>query len=241
MVVSIRRKNQRGGNASCQLSVAHVSCVKLRQYGKYGVSRVSQDCEFFPAPAARPPPTQISIQLNETGRNWLEGAIEDNDIYTAMASGASFRPVLSSCTQCLQPYLWRKALTQSVSRTFHQSSCANSSEAAVAEEQRPTATYALPRTKVYEYTRPQPRAPVRTRQTAREFKVNDNPATLDEMYMKLLGPQGVNILTSELKWQAVTHASFDHGRQPYNNKLAFLGTDPSEGGLCADELLHEIN
>jgi len=147
------------------------------------------------------------------------------NIYTAMASGTSIRPVLSSCTRHLQPYLRRRALTQVVSRPFHQSSRMNSPEAAAAEAQQPTVTYALPRTKVYEYTRPQPRAPVRHRRTAQEFKVNDNQAVLDEMYGKLLGPQRVEILTPELRWQAVTHASFDHGRQPYNNKLAFLGMD----------------
>lgn len=145
-----------------------------------------------------------------------------------MAAGASLRPVLSSCTRCLQPHLWQKARTQSAVRTFHQSSRTNSSEAAAAQEQRPPVAYALPRTKVYEYTRPQPRAPVKHRERAQEFKVNDNQAVLDEMYGKLLGPQGVNVLTPELRWQAVTHASFDHGRQPYNNKLAFLGMDPSE-------------
>ena len=154
-----------------------------------------------------------------------------------MASSPSLRPVLSSCTRCLQPHLWQKARTQPVVRAFHQSSRTNSSEAAAAEEQRPTETYALPRTKIYEYTRPQPRAPVKHRATAQEFKVNDNQAVLDEMYGKLLGPQGVNVLTPELRWQAVTHASFDHGRQPYNNKLAFLGMiNPSEGKVHTDEL-----
>lgn len=138
-----------------------------------------------------------------------------------MALGAySLRPVLSSCTRCLQPHLWPIAYTQPVVRTFHQPSRTNSSEA---EEQRSTVTYALPRTKIYEYTRPQPRAPVKHRQTAQQFEVNDSQTVLDEMYWKLLGPQGVDILTPELRWQAVTHASFDHGRQPYNNKLAFLG------------------
>ena len=45
------------------------------------------------------------------------------------------------------------------------------------------------------------------------------------MYARLFGTgeEGVNILSEELRWQVVTHLSFDHGRQPYNNKLAFLG------------------
>jgi len=30
-------------------------------------------------------------------------------------------------------------------------------------------------------------------------------------------------LTDEVKWQAVTHKSFDHGRQPFNEKLAIYG------------------
>lgn len=32
------------------------------------------------------------------------------------------------------------------------------------------------------------------------------------------------MLTEEVKWLAVTHKSFDHGKRGYNDRLAFLGT-----------------
>lgn len=31
------------------------------------------------------------------------------------------------------------------------------------------------------------------------------------------------MLTDEVKWLAVTHKSFDHGRRGFNDRLAFLG------------------
>ena len=31
------------------------------------------------------------------------------------------------------------------------------------------------------------------------------------------------MLTDEVKWLAVTHKSFDHGRRGYNDRLAFFG------------------
>lgn len=68
--------------------------------------------------------------------------------------------------------------------------------------------------------RPQPRAPFGTR-VRRPFRVNDDINVLDEMYRQLFGKDlGLSV---ENKWQAVTHKSFDHGRQPFNSKLRFLG------------------
>lgn len=81
-----------------------------------------------------------------------------------------------------------------------------------------TARYVPPRQAVH--VRPQPRAPFPIRQP-KPFAVNDDPAKLDEMYATLLG-EGMR-LPSEVKWQAVTHKSFDHGRQPFNEKLAVFG------------------
>ena len=31
------------------------------------------------------------------------------------------------------------------------------------------------------------------------------------------------MLTEEVKWLAVTHKSFDHGKRGYNDRLAYLG------------------
>ncbi|KAI9807218.1 MAG: hypothetical protein M1825_005936 [Sarcosagium campestre] len=43
------------------------------------------------------------------------------------------------------------------------------------------------------------------------------------MYVRLLGPNGHRLLTEEVKWLAVTHKSFDHGRRGFNDRLATLG------------------
>lgn len=56
-----------------------------------------------------------------------------------------------------------------------------------------------------------------------EFKVNEDPRRLDQVYIKVLGKGGERVLTDEVKWLAVTHKSFDHGRRGYNDRLAFLG------------------
>lgn len=56
-----------------------------------------------------------------------------------------------------------------------------------------------------------------------EFPVNESPEKLDQAYERVLGPGGDKMLTEEVKWLAVTHKSFDHGRRGYNDRLAFLG------------------
>ncbi|KAG6994134.1 20S-pre-rRNA D-site endonuclease nob1 [Physcia stellaris] len=56
-----------------------------------------------------------------------------------------------------------------------------------------------------------------------DFPVNEDPERLDKVYVDLLGKKGDQVLTEEVKWLAVTHKSFDHGRRGYNDRLAFLG------------------
>ncbi|RCI11668.1 hypothetical protein L249_7723 [Ophiocordyceps polyrhachis-furcata BCC 54312] len=53
--------------------------------------------------------------------------------------------------------------------------------------------------------------------------VNSDPARLDTMYNRLLGPGGSKMLPDELKWLAVTHKSFDYGRRGFNDRLAMMG------------------
>lgn len=69
------------------------------------------------------------------------------------------------------------------------------------------------------------RAPYRSRPRHVEdgHKVNEDPRRLDHVYIKMLGEGGERVLTDEVKWLAVTHKSFDHGRRGYNDRLAFLG------------------
>ena len=55
------------------------------------------------------------------------------------------------------------------------------------------------------------------------FLVNEDPKLLDKTYVRVLGKNGDEMLTDEVKWLAVTHKSFDHGRRGFNDRLAFLG------------------
>jgi len=46
---------------------------------------------------------------------------------------------------------------------------------------------------------------------------------LNDAYSKILGQGGDTMLPKEVKWIAITHKSYDHGRQGSNDRLAFLG------------------
>ncbi|KAM0723705.1 hypothetical protein Q7P37_000693 [Cladosporium fusiforme] len=69
--------------------------------------------------------------------------------------------------------------------------------------------------------RPQPNQPV--------WKVNDKVELVDDAFDKFVGHaggkgmRGRDVLPEEIKWQSLTHKSFDHGRRPFNDKLAYLG------------------
>ena len=57
------------------------------------------------------------------------------------------------------------------------------------------------------------------------FRVNNDSRKLDQLYERVLGQGGDKALTEEVKWLAVTHKSFDHGRRGYNDRLAYLGIE----------------
>lgn len=57
-----------------------------------------------------------------------------------------------------------------------------------------------------------------------QFKVNESPQKLDRILTRVLGEDVDSMLTDEVKWLAVTHKSFDHGRRGFNDRLAYLGT-----------------
>lgn len=82
--------------------------------------------------------------------------------------------------------------------------------------------FALPR---WKETPPKMTAPFRSKPPVlnNSFTVNDSQMELDQAYERVLGPGGDKILTEEVKWLAVTHKSFDHGRRGYNDRLAFFG------------------
>lgn len=76
--------------------------------------------------------------------------------------------------------------------------------------------------------------PVRTRRATKQppFVVNQDASLLDNVYRKVLGKEGDQMLPEELKWLAVTHKSFDHARRGFNDRLAYLGTKPSHAEPC---------
>lgn len=66
------------------------------------------------------------------------------------------------------------------------------------------------------------RAPYGTRER-KPFAVNEDVGLLKSAIENFLGADLGRALPDELKLQAVTHKSFDHGLQPHNEKLAFFG------------------
>jgi len=77
---------------------------------------------------------------------------------------------------------------------------------------------------------PQMRAPYRTRPKSDndEYPCNEDPRKLNDAYVKMLGKDGYDMLPEEVRWLAVTHKSFDHGRRGFNDRLAFLGKSTVE-------------
>lgn len=56
------------------------------------------------------------------------------------------------------------------------------------------------------------------------YNINSDPHVLHGVYDAILGSKNAyTTLPEELRWLAVTHKSFDHGRRGSNDRLAFLG------------------
>lgn len=77
----------------------------------------------------------------------------------------------------------------------------------------------------WSYTPPLMKAPIplNLKKPGNEIRINSDPAKLDEVYVRMLGRDGDKMLSDEVKWLAVTHKSFDHGRRGFNDRLAYLG------------------
>lgn len=69
------------------------------------------------------------------------------------------------------------------------------------------------------------RAPYRIRPKTDndDYPVNEDEGKLDAMYERFLGKGSLEGIDRDVKWLAVTHKSFDHGRRGYNERLAFQG------------------
>lgn len=109
----------------------------------------------------------------------------------------------------------RPSSLSSSRRTFSSSpSCAGEKDNEYADKPR------------WSYTPPGTKAPFSLRQIDNQrqpYRVNEDPAVLDNFYISLLGPNGDKKLSEEIKWLAVTHKSFDQGRRGFNDRLALLG------------------
>lgn len=55
------------------------------------------------------------------------------------------------------------------------------------------------------------------------WEANSDPQKVDDMYIRIFGPGGQNMLSEEVKWLALTHKSFDQGRRGFNDRLAYFG------------------
>ena len=63
------------------------------------------------------------------------------------------------------------------------------------------------------------------------FPVNQSWETVDKFYSSLFGFEDYierKYLTKELAWQSITYKSYNHGVDPYNEKLAHLGQNPPQ-------------
>ncbi|KAF1848067.1 uncharacterized protein K460DRAFT_414684 [Cucurbitaria berberidis CBS 394.84] len=133
-----------------------------------------------------------------------------------MASKRPLRSLLSTASSSLRPAQSSKA---SLVRT---SACAFSTTPSSRGPEYDTEAADRPR---WQQTPPRMMAPFRIRPQANGgvFKVNEDPKRLDDAYVRMLGPGGDKVLGDEVKWLAVTHKSFDHGRRGFNDRLAYMG------------------
>ncbi|KAL5117389.1 hypothetical protein ACEQ8H_004705 [Pleosporales sp. CAS-2024a] len=132
-----------------------------------------------------------------------------------MASKRSLRCLFATASSSLRPAPSKASLVRTSACPFSTSTPSRAPEYDAEAADRPR----------WQQTPPRMMAPYRIRPRARggEFKVNADPRRLDDAYRRMLGPSGDKMLSEEVKWLAVTHKSFDHGRRGFNDRLAYLG------------------
>lgn len=131
----------------------------------------------------------------------------------------SSRPILSSVCTALQQCrpAPQPLLRQAAARPLSTTSARRTEEAV--EDERPRWSYTPERMKG-------PNMSIRIVKDPRRkiWLVNEDPALLDAMYNRFLGPHGDKMLPDEIKWLAITHKSFDYARRGFNTRLAYYGT-----------------
>ncbi|OJD19212.1 hypothetical protein AJ78_00825 [Emergomyces pasteurianus Ep9510] len=121
-----------------------------------------------------------------------------------------------------RPGRWRASSTAlsicSRTTTYHIRRHALSTTGSLQSSETPTGAR-------WKETPPAMKAPVRLRGNSDtpEYPVNSDPNILNQFYIRMLGPEGDKMLTEEVKWQTVTHKSFDQGRRGFNERLSYLG------------------
>jgi large subunit ribosomal protein L15 len=132
-----------------------------------------------------------------------------------MASRRPLRCLFSTASSSLRPAPSKASLVRTSACTFSTTTPSRGPEYDTESADRPR----------WQQTPPRMMAPFRVRPQAKGgvFKVNEDPKRLDDAYIRMLGPGGDKMLGDEVKWLAVTHKSFDHGRRGFNDRLAYLG------------------
>jgi hypothetical protein len=133
----------------------------------------------------------------------------------AMASARPLRSLFSTASSPLRPAPSRAAIVRTSACTFSTTTRCRDADHDTEGADRPR----------WQQTPPRMMAPYRVRPQAKGgvFKVNEDPRRLDDAYTRMLGQGGDKVLGDEVKWLAVTHKSFDHGRRGFNDRLAYLG------------------
>lgn len=145
-----------------------------------------------------------------------------------MASKRSLRTFFTSATSSVRPaHAARRPFAETSACAFSSTTRSRGPEYDTEAADRPRWQQTPPRMTAPFRTRPIPKGPV--------FKVNEDPRRLDDAYNRMLGPNGEKLLSDEVKWLAVTHKSFDHGRRGFNDRLAFLGRLSSTGAGFEEE------
>lgn len=143
-----------------------------------------------------------------------------------MASKASLRPLLSAATSSARRPARSPLSPATAAAASPPSTTAHarpySSPAQVQDPKFPPNPVDVPR---WKQTPRAMTAPVRLRPVKPDnmWTVNEDPKLLDAAYTAMLGKSGHTFLSEEIKWLAVTHKSFDHGRRGFNDRLAYLG------------------
>ena len=133
-----------------------------------------------------------------------------------------FAPVLSAVTRPVQRrgVCPRCTALQAKTPSFSQARCLSDSVAKHEERESNQVIQAR-----WQSTPRRMTAPIRSRPKPlnNEFRVSEDPKRLDQVYRQILGVGGEKTLSEEVKWLAVTHKSYDHGRRGFNDRLSFLG------------------